>query len=302
MSAAMSARPSAGILPTGNASSRFIKVSDGVELHCLDWSTGRAAAPWAVLVFIHGIASHAAWFGETAVDLRDAGVAVYAPDRRGSGLSGGPRGHIPSYERALDDVTEILKLAAAEHPDTPTFLAASSWAAKLTIVYAALRSASLSGLILLGPGLFERVNLSPAQQLGVLLGHTVMPTARVPIPLTPELYTTTPRYVEFIRHDPLRLLTATTRFFWETRRLDRTRESASVRLHLPILVLQGDHDAMMDIRKTRTWFSELPLADKTYVSYERAGHTLDFEAHRSQYLADLLGWLAGRVSVTRDTS
>jgi alpha-beta hydrolase superfamily lysophospholipase len=277
----------------GKAASRFVQASDGVDLHCRHWSSG--LAPWAVVIFLHGIASHGGWFAETAAALDVRGVAVYAPDRRGSGLSGGPRGHLTSYERALDDVDELVKLGASEHGGTPLFLAGSSWAAKLALVYAALRPAALAGLMLLGPGLLPRVTLSPARRLSVAVGHIVAPTARVAIPLTPELYTTTARYLDFIRADRLRLVTATTRFFWETGRLDRHRPRASARLRLPLVVLQGEKDAMMDVPKTREWFSQLGVDDKTYRSYPGAGHTLDFEPDRSQYLEDMVTWLATRV-------
>jgi alpha-beta hydrolase superfamily lysophospholipase len=177
-----------GTLGGGDAQSRLIRASDGVELHSLRWSSGRSP-PWAVVVFLHGIASHAGWFAETTTDLDEQGVTVYAPDRRGSGRSGGPRGHLARYERALDDVDEVVRLVGSEHPRTPLFLAASSWAAKLAVVYAADRPAPLSGLLLLGPGLLPRVNLSPARRVRVIAGHLVTPTARLPIPLTPELYT-----------------------------------------------------------------------------------------------------------------
>ena len=86
----------------GGGASRSIRASDGVQLHYLRWSTG-GAEPWAAVLFLHGIASHAGWFAETATDLGEQGVAVYAPDRRGSGRSGGRRGHLERYERALDD-------------------------------------------------------------------------------------------------------------------------------------------------------------------------------------------------------
>jgi alpha-beta hydrolase superfamily lysophospholipase len=277
----------------GGAVSRAIRASDGVELHYLRWCGGRSP-PWAVVIFLHGIASHGGWFGETAADLDTLGVAVYAPDRRGSGRSGGPRGHLSRYERALDDVDEVVRLVSAEHAGTPVFLAASSWAAKLAVVYAARRPAPLSGLLLLGPGLLPRVNLSPGRRLRVIVGHLVMPTARLPIPLTPELYTANPPYVDFIRADPLRLLEATTRFFWETARLDRRRRRASARLSLPLLVLQGQDDKMMNVPRTRRWFTRLDVEDKTYRAYPGAGHTLDFEPDRAQYLADLLGWLSAR--------
>ena len=288
------ADPSAGALAGRGAESRFLTASDGVNLHYLRWSTGRSP-PTAAIIFLHGIASHAGWFGETATDLNSQGMAVYGPDRRGSGRSGGPRGHLERYGRALDDVEEMVRLVSSEHRTTPIFLAASSWAAKLAVVYAAQRPASLSGLLLLGPGLLPRVNLSPTRQLFVVVGHLVAPTARLPIPLTPELYTANRPYVDFIRGDRLRLLEATTRFFWETARLDRQRGRASAHLNLPLLVLQGQDDKMMDVPKTRRWFSRLDVEDKTYVAYPGAGHTLDFEPDRSRYLTDMLAWLSDRL-------
>jgi alpha-beta hydrolase superfamily lysophospholipase len=288
------ADPSAGALAGRGAESRFLTASDGVRLHYLRWPSGRSP-PRATIIFLHGIASHAGWFGETAADLNRQGVAVYGPDRRGSGRSGGPRGHLERYGRALDDVEEMVRLVSSEHRTTPIFLAASSWAAKLAVVYAAQRPGSVTGLLLLGPGLLPRVNLPPTRQLFVVVGHLVTPTARLPIPLTPELYTANPPYVDFIRGDRLRLLEATTRFFWETGRLDRQRGRASARLDLPLLVLQGEDDKMMDVAKTRRWFSRLGVEDKTYVAYPGAGHTLDFEPDRTPYLADMLAWLSDRL-------
>jgi acylglycerol lipase len=279
----------------GGAESRLVPASDGVELHYLRWPSG-TAPPWAVLVLLHGIASHAGWFGETAANLVEQGVAVYAPDRRGSGRSGGPRGHLPRYTRALDDVEQVVGLVAGEHPGIPLFLAASSWAAKLAIVYAAQHPTPLSGLLLLGPGLTPAVKLSPVRQLRVVVGHLVAPMARLPIPLTPELYTANPPYLAFIRADPLRLLEATAQFFWETARLDRRRRRASERLRLPLLVLQGQDDAMIDVPKTRRWYERLRIEDKTYRAYPGAGHTLDFEPDRGRYVADMLAWLSTRVA------
>ena len=51
---------------------------------------------------------------------------------------------------------------------------------------------------------------------------------------------------------------------------------------------------MVDVPATRRWFDRLGVEDKTYRAYAGAGHTLDFELDRTQYLADLLGWLSAR--------
>jgi len=278
----------------GAAESRYLTAGDGVRLHCLHWRSGQSP-PSAVVVFLHGIASHAGWFAETAADLNRHGVEVYGLDRRGSGRSGGPRGHLDRYERALDDVEQLVLLAAAEHPRVPLFLAASSWAAKLGVVYAAQRPGPLAGLLLLGPGLLPRVNLSPWRRALVVAGHLVRPTARLPIPLTPELYTANPPYRDYIRADPLRLLEATTQFYWQTARLDRRRGRDTARLQLPVLLLQGEADQMMDVPATRRWFDGLGGRHSSYRAYPGAGHTLDFEPDRTRYLDDLLAWLSATV-------
>jgi alpha-beta hydrolase superfamily lysophospholipase len=59
-------------LAGGDAERRFLMAGDGVRLHCLHWRS-RQSPPLAVLVFLHGIASHAGWFGETAADLNRQG-------------------------------------------------------------------------------------------------------------------------------------------------------------------------------------------------------------------------------------
>jgi alpha-beta hydrolase superfamily lysophospholipase len=286
---AMSAASEA--LPLGGAVVRRLTMSDGVEVHCLVWpAVGKPAE--VVVVFAHGIASHGAWFAETAAWLAARGVTVFAPDRRGSGRSGGRRGHLARYERALADIDEVVEVARSDHGDSRMFLAASSWAAKLAVVYAA-GPGRLDGLLLLGPGLFPSVTLSPAARAWVLVGHLVAPTSRVAIPLSPEQYTANERYRRYIRTDPLRLHSATTRYFWETLRLDRRRQWATSRLELPMLVLQGDADAMMDVTATRRWLGGAPSDDTTYRDYAGAGHTLDFESetNRGTYRADLLSWL-----------
>jgi alpha-beta hydrolase superfamily lysophospholipase len=109
------------------------------------------------------------------------------------------------------------------------------------------------------------------------------------------LYTANPPYLDLIRADPLRLLEATSQFFWETARLDRRRRRASARLRLPLLLLQGEADAMIDVPATRRWFARLGVEDKTYQAYPGAAHTLDFEPDRAGYLADMLAWLSSRV-------
>ena len=245
------------------------------------------------MLFLHGIASHGAWFAGTAVHLAGRGVAVYSPDRRGSGLSGGPRGHVACYEQLLDDLDLFRDLAVREQVGTPLFLAGSSWAAKLALASAARSQEGLAGLLLLGPGLFPRVDLTVQQKLAVLLLHRARPEHGLRIPLVPDDYTRNPAYLDYIRRDAYRLQMASSRFFWETGRLDRARDRLAAGLSLPILLQIGEADQIMDAKATCGWLQRLRAPDRPSVIYRGAGHTLDFEDRPTvrAYRADLLGWV-----------
>jgi hypothetical protein len=86
-----------------------LRAIDGTALHYRSWLPGGQQV-MSTLLFSHGIASHGAWFSETATFLAEHGIAVYALDRRGSGLSGGRRGHVDSYEQALGDLNRMIDL------------------------------------------------------------------------------------------------------------------------------------------------------------------------------------------------
>ena len=278
-----------------------LTAADDLPLHYRTWLP-LDRQPEASLLFLHGIASHSAWFAATAVHLAERGIAVYAPDRRGSGLSGGTRGHADSYEQLLDDLDLFRRLALDEQPGAPLFLAGSSWAAKLAIASAAGSQEGLAGLVLLGPGLFPRVDLTLIQKLTVLLYHRARPDREVRIPLVPDDYTTNPVYLDYIRRDAYRLHMASSRFFWETGRLDRARNRLATGLTLPILLQIGEADQIMDARATCAWVQTLGAPDRTSVIYRGAGHTLDFESEPTvrAYRADLLGWL--RRQIKREAS
>jgi alpha-beta hydrolase superfamily lysophospholipase len=275
----------------------YLTAGDGVLLQGRRWLPEQTEAR-AAAIFMHGIASHGAWFAETAAFLAEHEIAVYALDRRGSGLSGGPRGHISSYGQAIADAEACLDLVAREHPGRPVFLIGSSWAAKLAVAVAARQQDRLAGLILHGPVLFPRVDLSVPQKLLVLTTHRSDSQRQVPIPLSPALYTKNPDGLAYIEGDPYRLLTASVRFFWETRRLDRARERFAERLKLPVLLVMGTEDAIADATATAVWITTLPTRNWIRRFYIGASHTLDFEPEPMvcQYREDLLGWLDGQIA------
>jgi acylglycerol lipase len=114
------------------------------------------ASPRAALLFFHGGGAHSGagyqWLGRGLQS--QSGVAVYMPDLRGHGASGGPRGDAPSPAQMWDDVDRFLELIRSELPRVPLFLGGHSSGAGLALNYAG-RSGSepVSGYVFLSPQL-----------------------------------------------------------------------------------------------------------------------------------------------------
>jgi acylglycerol lipase len=112
--------------------------------------------PVAVLVFNHGGGAHSgAGYAHVATGLRDAfRIAVYTPDLRGHGASGGARGDAPSAEQMWRDVESFARLARREHPGLPLFVGGHSSGAGLTLNYASFDGRSeVDGWVLVSPQL-----------------------------------------------------------------------------------------------------------------------------------------------------
>ncbi len=76
------------------------------------------------VVMTHGLQSHSGWFAQSAARMAAQGHPVYAVDRRGSGLSQGPRGDM----KAFDEMIEDLLVVADDIPSTTGTPNSSYWA------------------------------------------------------------------------------------------------------------------------------------------------------------------------------
>jgi alpha-beta hydrolase superfamily lysophospholipase len=94
--------------------------------------------PRAVLICLHGIQTHSAWFGPLAEELNQQGWTVIAPDRRGSGLNSDQpfvRGHTSGTKELLDDLEAQILAARREAIDRPVYFLGTSWGSNLAGAY-----------------------------------------------------------------------------------------------------------------------------------------------------------------------
>jgi len=265
-----------------------LKAPDGAALPYRVFRPAESAR--GALVYLHGIQSHGGWYLDTAAELARRGYTVYLTDRRGSGLSREPRGHFRDRAQLVADVRSFVTLAGSEHEGVPIFLIGGCWGARPAVTFALDDQERLAGLVLISPALKAKVDLSLPEKLKVVSGGILRPHSKVRIPLTPELFTRNPTWLEYIRNDSLALHEVTTSFFLQQARWDRWLLQQTG-LALPLLLLQSGRDEIVDIDGVRQWFERQESADKRYVLYPEFDHLLDFEDDRGRYWDDLVAWL-----------
>ena len=229
--------------------------------------------------------------------MRDAGFAVWFLDRRGSGLNPEARGDAPSFGRLLDDVAEFLRTFAVGGQITrrriPLFLGGISWGGKLVVALQLRQPGLADGLLLLTPGLFPQVGVSRATQAAILGSRLVASRQLFAIPLNdPELFTSSPRWRDFIRTDPLALHQATARFLVESVRLDRYVRRAARDVTIPTLLLLAGQDRIIRNDRTHRFFQRFFTDDKNVITYPEAHHTLEFEPDPDRFVAEMTRWLS----------
>ena len=245
------------------------------------------------IVSLHGIQSHAGWYRESSQRLAAAGWEVWSIDRRGSGVSGGSRGHAPHWERLVNDVVQMLNHVRTRNVAGPVVLQGVSWGGKLAAAVARLHPRLIDALALVYPGIHARIRPSLRQRL--LLGLAdVFGARRRPVLLPLEdaaLFTNNLERQRFLREDPLSLRTATTGFLIADRELTRLAQSAGPDLRVPTLLILAGRDRIIDTPAMRRYFESIATRDKTLVEFSEATHTLEFDACFEEFVKALRGWL-----------
>lgn len=242
------------------------------------------------VVLLHGIISHSGWYHESASALAQRGFDVYALDRRGSGLNSDRRGDIDEWRTWVRDVIGVCETC---HTEGPVVLLGISWGGKLAPVIARERPDLLAGVGMICPGLFAHQQPSLLKRLTLATtGVLNMNQQRVPIPLQPpQLFTESPRWQKYVETDPLTLRRITLRFAREDQRLTSAARQANRWIHAPALLVLAGRDRIVDNRRTRAWFEQIPSDERTLLEYPQAAHTLEFEPDPQPFYDELAHWI-----------
>ena len=246
--------------------------------------------PKAVVVLAHGLAEHSGRYAHVAEHLVTHGYAVYALDHRGHGRSHGRRAQVDRMDYVVDDMHRFAAQVRLDQPGKALFLLGHSMGGGIALAYALKYQDELSGLVLSSPAvLFEGV--SPLQARAVTILSALAPGMPLLV-LDGTAVSRDPEVVRAYDGDPLNYRgKIPVRTVAElTRSAEQLQEKLGA-LRLPVLLLHGTEDRLVDAKASRLVHDRASSPDKTLRLYEGLYHEVFNEPERDRVLADLSGWL-----------
>lgn len=273
------------------ATEETFESADGITIFLRSWQP--EGAPRGVVVICHGFNSHSGQYAWTAQRLAEAGFAVYAPDLRGRGKSGGERFYVENVSDYVGDLGGAIAIAKARNPGLKTFLYGHSAGGVTSASYALDHQDQIDGFICASfafqvpaPG-FALAAIKALSHIAPRLGVLTLPNIA---------FSRDPDAVAALEADPL--IAGETQPAITVAALVRADE----RLHeefptitLPLLILHGTDDKATVYKGSQFFFDTAGSSDKTLKLYDGHFHDLFADLGKEAVFADMLGWIEARV-------
>ena len=251
-------------------------------------------APIGTVFYLHGLQSHAGWLWEAGRHFAANGVAFYALDRRGCGVSGGSRTELPDVDTMIGDVrTALAHVRECTPRDQPlglfghclggSVLAGLLHSDGFDIPYdMAMFCSSWLGKLHMTMDADQRHALATCQDESLWDAG-----------LRAEDFTGIPQFRDYVANDPLarRSITAASRR--QILKLEELYVGAGVpKADVPITYLSGRKDRVIDLDRSRKAFSDLAGNKGRLVDFDTDKHYLLFTEARY----DLIDWVSTHVA------
>ena len=245
------------------------------------WFRARGQRPKAVLVCLHGIQTHAAWFAGLAEELTPRGYTLLCPNRRGSGGSTNVRrdvNDIGHWETWVNDLDVVMALARKEK--VPVVLVGTSWGAKPALAWLGRHPDGADAAVLLVPAIYtqkegwrNRLAVGICGRLPLLAGLALQPVK--PRDYLPKNRPSDPDLEKAIQTDPKMNHRATFRMLFEAGKMNGRAIAAAPEVSKRTHVLIACEDRIVDNPRVEALFP------RSVHFLPREGHAVQIENPRA---------------------
>ncbi|MDP7103437.1 MAG: alpha/beta hydrolase [SAR202 cluster bacterium] len=251
--------------------------------------------PKAAIIMVHGYAEHSGRYAHVAEHMVERGYTVHAFDLRNHGRSDGSKGLIKSIDSLVEDTGRRVARINQQQPSVPTFLLGHSTGGGIAALLAINGNLDVQGMILSG-ALIKLADNPPAplRWLATIIG-ALLP--RLPVKaLDSGVISRDPSVVAAYDNDPLVYRGKTmARTAAELMAAGRRVQAGMEAITLPILVMHGAADVLIDPQGSVDLHETARSEDKTLKLYDGAYHEILNEPEKHQVMADIVDWMDARL-------
>lgn len=265
------------------------KTKDGLNLYAKEWKPeGKVKASIAL---VHGLGEHIGRYEHVAEAFTNAGYALIGFDLRGHGKSAGIRGYSTSNDAVMDDITQNIQNAKEHFPGIPTFLYGHSLGGNLVLYYALTRKPDLKGVIVTSPGLATAKPLPATLLVLSKVLSRLAPSTKIENGLDLNGLSRDPQVVEKYKADPLVHPYISPRLAVDMFSNGEYCIKHAAEFPLPLLLMQGTEDRLVNPAKTKEFALAAPLSKITYKEWPGYYHELHNEPGKAEVLKTMINWL-----------
>jgi len=268
------------------------KTFDGLQLFAQSWQP--ESQPKAVICLVHGMGEHSGRYVHVADSLTQAGYALISFDLRGHGKSEGQRGHTPSYEALMRDISSLLEIANRQFSQLSLFLYAHSLGGNLVLNYVLRHQPQLKGIIVTGPWLRLAFELPPFKIIfGKIVNH-LLPAFSQKSGLDTKVLSHDPEVVHAYRNDPLVHDHITARMFIGIYQSGHWVLEHASEFSLPLLIMHGGADKITSV-KASSEFANKISENCTLKIWDGLYHEIHNEPEKEEFFKFLIDWLDEKI-------
>ncbi len=239
-------------------------------------------APRKIIVGIHGLGAHTEYFVLVADQLGETGAALYAPDLKHHGKSTGRKGDMENYDELVGQVHEFVSFVRAQHPGLPIFLVGISMGGGMAFNYVRRHPGECQGIVTFAPSIVVGGTISAGQILKFPYYLLIHVFARgkpvISIVKNSARGTSNPLRLAYDAGDPFRIQKVSLRLILQMQKGVRAVAKHAGEIKIPVLIIQGTEDRLINPTSVKKFFQRLGSRDKTLVEVEGGYHALFSES------------------------
>lgn len=276
------------MIMNGNHFEFTLQTPDRLHLYVQGWRPDTEIK--GVVCLVHGQGEHSGRYSHVAAALNNAGYVVLGLDLRGNGKSEGKRGHTPSFETLMADISYLVNETIKHFTDSPLFLYGHSLGGNLVMNYVLRRKSQLSGVIATSPLLDLAFKPNKGKVTMARIVAKIWPSLRANTGVDIKLLSRDPQVSKTLNNDPLYHSSMSAGMFTSVLRATRWLMQNAYQFTVPLLLMHGSADAVTSV-DTSYRLAQIAGPNCTFKLWKGFYHELHNEPEKEEVFNTIIDWM-----------